>query len=189
MFLIIGLGNPGKKYQATRHNVGFAITEKFAEKNNFPAFELSKKFNALVSEITLKNEKIILALPQTFMNNSGESAFSLSHFYKIYPQNIIIIHDDIDLPLGKIKISLDRGSAGHRGIESIIQKLGTKEFVRIRIGILPDKNKKPEKPEKFVLKKFTKKESELLESTVKQTVNALDLFFKGGIEKAMNKYN
>jgi len=184
MITIIGLGNPGEKYKDTRHNVGFGVVDAFAGKNNFPDFAFSKKFNALLSE----EKEVILSKPQTFMNKSGESVKSLVGFYKIPFSNIIIIHDDIDLPVGEIKISKGRGSAGHKGVESIIKKLGTNDFIRLRIGILP-KAGKPKNPEDFVIKGFRKEEKDIMEKTIEKAVNALDLLIEQGVEKAMNEYN
>jgi PTH1 family peptidyl-tRNA hydrolase len=149
MIVIVGLGNPGKKYLNTRHNIGFEAIDQLAKENKFPEFKLSKKFNALVS----KEKEVILAKPQAFMNNSGQSVKLLYSFYK--PKELIVIHDDIDLSLGKIRVSKNRGSAGHKGVESIIKELGTKDFTRIRIGIQPEKDVS-QNVEKFVLQKFKK---------------------------------
>ncbi len=135
MILIVGLGNPGKKYQLTRHNIGFQVVDEFVKKNNFPDFKISKKFNALISEGIVDGAKVILAKPQTFMNNSGKAVKSLIRNWKLEIRNLVVVHDDIDLPLGKIKISIGRGSAGHKGVQSIIDELATKNFVRFRIGI------------------------------------------------------
>lgn len=178
MIIIIGLGNPGKKYKDTRHNIGFQVINEFREKNNFPEFKLSKKFNALISENILGSKKIILAKPQTFMNNSGKAVRPLINFYKITSQNLFIIHDDIDLFLGKIKISFARGSAGHKGIESIIKEIGTKNFIRFRLGIQPKKGK-PQNTESFVLQKFSKQEKETLDKIIKKTTEAIKEKIKG----------
>jgi len=184
MVIIVGLGNPGKKYKNTRHNIGFQVVDEFAKENNFPEFRLSKKFNSLVSENILNNEKIILAKPQTFMNQSGKAAKALTSFYKITPPgrvvitrpgrvvDLVVAHDDIDLSLGKIKIIKNRGAAGHKGVESIIKELGTKDFIRFRVGIQPEKGK-PKNVEKFVLQKFKKQEEELIKSAIQQTVTEL----------------
>jgi len=182
--LIVGLGNPGKKFENTRHNIGFSVIDQFAKKNNFPAFKLDKKSNALISE----RGEVLLAKPQTFMNESGKAARVLNSKYKA--SSIIVVHDDIDLPLGKIKIVKSRGSAGHKGVESIIKELGSEDFIRVRIGILPETGK-PENPEKFVLKKFGAKEKEILESVINKAVSALETVIKDGdgLEKVMNEYN
>ena len=148
--IIVGLGNPGEKHKNTRHNIGFEIVDEFKEKNLFPEFKLSKKFKALISE----KDNTILVKPQTFMNLSGRSVRAITSFYKT--KELIVIHDDIDLVLGKIKISKNRGAGGHKGIKSIIEEIG-KDFTRIRVGIQPEKGK-PNNVEKFVLQKFKKRE-------------------------------
>ena len=127
MTIIIGLGNPGEQYKNTRHNVGFMAIDQFANENNFPTFILQKKAKALVSE----QNDVILIKPQTFMNDSGKSVREIT---KNKPaDSLVVIHDDIDLPLGKIKIVKERGSAGHRGVESIIQSIGNDGLIRVRI--------------------------------------------------------
>ena len=161
MYLIVGLGNPGKEYEGSRHNVGFLLLDMLEKEHNFPAFTLSKKHTSLVSEGILNKTKTILAKPQTFMNASGKAVKSLMQT----KSNLIVVHDDIDIPLGKIKISENRGSAGHKGIDSIIQTLGTKNFTRVRIGIQPAKGK-PNAVDEFVLKSFTSTEAKSLTSSV-----------------------
>lgn len=151
MFLIVGLGNPGIKYQKTWHNIGFRAVDEIPKRNN-----------------------LVMAKPQSFMNNSGKTVKVLIKHYKLNPENLIIIHDDIDLPLGKFKIQKNRGSAGHKGVQSIIKELGTKNFWRIRIGICPQKGK-PKNIEKFVLKKITKEEKTIKE-IIKKTAEAIDFF-------------
>ncbi len=172
MILIVGLGNPGKKYLNTWHNIGFLAIDRFREINSFPDFKLSKKFNSLISEGFIKKEKIILAKPQTFMNNSGNAIRVIIDFYKIKPVNFVVIHDDIDLLLGKIRISKNSGSAGHKGVESIINKLKTKNFNRIRIGIQPKKGK-PKKVENFVLQEFNKSKEKIIKEIVEKTIEAI----------------
>jgi len=186
MIVIIGLGNPGKKYQDTGHNVGFQIVNKFSKRYNFPEFKLSKKFNALVSESVFDGKKVILAKPQTFMNESGKAVKALISFYKT--KNLFVVHDDIDLPLGKIRIAKNRGPAGHKGVESVIKEIGTKDFVRFRIGIQSSKVK-PKNAEKLVLQKFNKEEKEIIKETIKNTVEAIELTLREGLGKTMNEYN
>ncbi len=164
MIIIIGLGNPGEKFKETRHNIGFEVLDKIKEKNDFPDFSFSKKFNAQISKGILDQEKTILAKPETFMNSSGESVKALSQYYK--KAKLIIVHDDIDIVLGEIKESNNSGSAGHKGVQSIIDTIRTKDFKRIRIGILPKKGK-PKEIERFVLKRFTKKEKQIIKKTIK----------------------
>ena len=167
--IIIGLGNPGSQYNRTRHNAGFTAIDAIAQTNNFEDFKLSKKHNALISEGIINNQKVLLAKPQTFMNNSGSAVKSLIKQDK----NFLVIHDDIDIPLGKIKTAEDSGSAGHKGIQDIIQVLGTKNFNRIRIGIQP-KQGKPDDTEVFVLKKFTSEEQELLNKAIKEVIPIIE---------------
>ncbi len=186
MTIIIGLGNPGKKFENTRHNVGFMAIDNFAKENNFPDFILQKKYDAEISEDEILGEKILLAKPQTFMNESGKSAKALIKNFKLKIKNCIVIHDDMDLPVGKIKIVKDRGSAGHKGIESIIQNIGNENLIRFRIGIAPEKKVEAKK---VVLKKFSKEEKELVNNSIKKTCDALNLFLESGLEKTMNEYN
>ena len=170
MVIIVGLGNPGEKYKDTRHNVGFQAINELTKENNFPEFKLSKKFNALISENIINGEKIILAKPQTFMNESGKSVKTLISFYKT--KDLIVIHDDIDLPLRKIRISKNRGSAGHKGIESIIKEIGTKDFTRYRIGV-SSKTGKPKNVEKYVLQKFNKKEEKIIKEVIQEVITEI----------------
>jgi len=190
MIIIIGLGNPGKKFERTRHNVGFMAVDEFARKNNFPEFKLSKKYNAEISEGIIGEEKIILVKPQTFMNDSGVAVKNLTTHYKdpkgAPTTNLIVIHDDIDLELGKIKIIKERGSAGHKGVESIIKSIGNDGLIRIRIGIGGPKDVKAMK---IVLKKFSAEEQKTIDRVLQKTADALNVFIKEGLEKTMNEYN
>ena len=170
MNIIIGLGNPGEKYADTRHNTGFMFLDFLKNCWNFPEFEFSKKFNAEVSEsiYDLKsiNYKLILVRPQTFMNLSGEAIQAILGFYKLSPADIIVIHDDLDIGLGKFKIATDSSSAGHNGVQNIIEKFGTQKFNRIRVGIGKTKEEKEDciiDAHDFVLQKFTEEEKETIE--------------------------
>ncbi len=197
MILVIGLGNPGKKYKNTRHNLGFRIVDEFREKNNFPKFKLSKKFNSLISESFVDGKKVILVKPRTFMNESGKSVKSLTNFYKstrsglVTKPDFVVIHDDIDLPLGKIRIVKNRGAAGHKGVESIIKEIGTKNFVRFRVGIKRTKGTRQNTKflAGFVLQKLKKDEEKIIKETIEKTIEAIELFLKKGLEKAMSEYN
>jgi len=150
---------------------------------------LQKKYDAEISENEILGEKILLAKPQTFMNESGKSAKALIKNFKLKIKNCIVIQDDVDLPVGKIKIVKDRGSAGHKGIESIIQNIGNENLIRFRIGIKPASAKGFSEAKKIVLKKFSKEEKELVNNSVKKTCDALNLFLKSGLEKTMNEFN
>jgi len=190
MKLIVGLGNPGKKYEKIRHNVGFLAIENLKLKiENCSEWKLNKKFNAEVAEGSINREKIIFVKPQTFMNNSGQAVWPIVKFYKIKPQDIFVIHDDIDLPLTKIRIRKDGSSGGHKGVQSIIDTLGTRNFVRFRIGIKPKIMPKTWDAAKFVLQKFTREEEKKIVQAIKKTAEAVLAAIAEGVEAAMNKFN
>ena len=136
MYYIVGLGNPGEEYKLSRHNTGRIIVEDFRKSEDLEDFEVDKKINALVSEGKLKKEKFTLILPETFMNKSGLSLKNLVTSKK-KAENLVVIHDDVDLPLGRAKISFGSGSGGHKGVESIMRAIKTKDFARIRVGVSP----------------------------------------------------
>ena len=184
MILIVGLGNPGEKYKKTRHNIGFRVVDQLRKDLNLVDFVFDKKSNSFLS----KNNGILIAKPNTYMNSSGSAIRSLIQYYKIKKGSQIIIHDDIDLPLGKIRISKNQGSAGHKGVESIIKELKTKGFARIRIGAQP-KTGKPKKVEEFVLKKFNKEEEKIIGGVVEKAAVAAEMILKEGLEKTMNEFN
>jgi len=163
MILIAGLGNPKRKYKKTRHNIGFRVIDSFKKENNFPKFKI--EFNSELS----KKGNIILLKPQTFMNNSGTAIKQTVSFYKIPIENIIIVHDDLDIPLGEVKMSENKGSAGHNGVQSIIDHLKTNQFKRLRIGIQPETS--IENKKNFVLKKFSKQEN--IEQAIKKACQML----------------
>ncbi|MFH1424041.1 MAG: aminoacyl-tRNA hydrolase [Candidatus Nealsonbacteria bacterium] len=160
MILITGLGNPGKEYEKTRHNIGFRVIDELAKQ---------------------KPNDVVLLKPQTFMNNSGDAVIKAVNFYKMKPADLWVVHDDVDLPLGEFKISKNRGSAGHKGVQSIIKKLGTRDFNRVRIGICPLKGK-PTAVEKFVLQNFTKEEEKIFQTVIPQIIDLL----KSDINKTKN---
>lgn len=170
MKLIVGLGNPGKKYSRTRHNVGFMIVDhlqKILSNEKMNSWELNKKFNAETYDTTIRNNKIILIKPMTFMNASGQSVQLIAHYYQIEPKDIIVIHDDKDLKLGDVRVQKDRGHAGHNGIKSIIDHIKSQAFIRVRVGIANDNEKKMADTAKFVLRNFglfeKKKVQEIIE--------------------------
>lgn len=201
MIIIFGLGNPGRKFYKTRHNVGFQVVDKFKIENEFSNWRGRKKdFKALISEGKINNKKIILAKPQTFMNDSGKAVKLLTNFYKITRPGLVVItrpglvviHDDIDLLLGKIKISKGRGSAGHKGVQSIINEIGAKDFIRFRVGIRPEScnfSTIVENVGEFVLQEFTRNEQKIIKETIEKTCQALDFMISKGIEKTMSTYN
>jgi PTH1 family peptidyl-tRNA hydrolase len=188
MKLIIGLGNPGKKYINTRHNIGFVIVDEFKKTNEFSDWKKSTKFKAEFCKGENLGEKIILAKPLTYMNNSGQTVKSLARFYKIKSHDIWVVHDDIDLPLGKVRITQKASAAGHNGVQSIIDNLKTNEFVRFRIGIASE-TKKIIPAEKYVLQKFKTEEKSELEEIIKFTIQAINTALLGGITEAQNEFN
>ncbi len=184
-FLIVGLGNPGREYRETRHNVGFMLIDRLAVKLNARFSRLQSK--ALVASTVSGENKIILAKPQTFMNLSGQSVQGLVHFYKLSLSNLLVAHDDLDLPPGTIRIRPDGGSAGQKGMTSILERLGTDDFPRIRLGIgrPPGQMEAPD----YVLQDFSKGDQALINETLNRAVEAVLVFVAEGLDMAMNKYN
>lgn len=172
--LIVGLGNPGKLYAKTRHNAGFMVIDKLreelAKEYTISDWELSKKFNAEVCGCTINGSKIVLAKPMTFMNASGQAVQLIAHFYKLTPADLIVVHDDKDIKLGEIKIQTDKSSAGHNGVQSIMENIGTQNFTRVRVGIAPENPKKMPDTVKFVLSRFGLFERKKVEDTIKRAV-------------------
>jgi len=194
-YIIAGLGNPGEKYEGTRHNTGRLILEHFAKKIEAGEWEENKKIKARVAEGKIGREKITLVEPEAFMNNSGKSLTSLVKSKKAAGE-LVVIYDDLDLPLGTLKLSFDRGSGGHRGLESIIKALKTRAFIRLRVGVSPatpsGKLKKPSGEKAvidFILGKWKPKEVEAFKKILKKTSEALTLIVSEGREKAMGEVN
>lgn len=184
MKLIVGLGNPGKEYEHTRHNVGFDVIDLFCKKYNIEANR--KKFKGMYADGIIAGERILILKPMTYMNLSGESISEVLKFYKISNDNIIIVYDDISLEVGRLRIR-DKGSAGgHNGIKSIIAHLGSDVFPRIKIGV-----GQPSKDDlvSHVLGKFSKDESEKLNEVFKTSIEALEVIIRSGTMEAMNKFN
>lgn len=179
--IIVGLGNPGKKFENTKHNAGFMALDAFAKKNNFPEFTESKKYQSEISE----KDDVLLVKPQTFMNDSGHAVKKLTTNYSLTTTHLLVVHDEIDLPLGKMKFSKDSGAGGHKGVDSIIASLGTKDFARLKIGIANGSHEAIE----VVLEKFSPQEQEILNGVIEKSVQALEYFTNNGLEKTMNEYN
>jgi PTH1 family peptidyl-tRNA hydrolase len=192
MKLIVGLGNPGEKYQNTRHNLGFNVLEDLRKKLKAPEWTLEKKFKAEVSKL---DSEIILVRPQTFMNNSGLAVSPLKNFYKVSDQDVVIVHDELDLPVGHIKVRLGGAAAGHHGVESIINSLGTDKFIRVRLGIGTVHSLEGERKgrgftaEHFVTEEFLPGERSEIKALLKKAVEVLKVYIKNGLEKAQNQYN
>lgn len=184
--VIVGLGNPGKEYEKTPHNVGFMMVDEIAKSNNIN-FLLEKKHEALIGTGMINGEKCHLIKPLTYMNLSGKSVRSFVEYYKIPLEDIIVIYDDMDLPLGKLRIRKNGSSGGHKGMKSIIENLGTQEIARIRVGI--DKPKENMEVVDFVLHQLSKKEMEILNETIIKAPSMIDVTIKDGINSMMNIYN
>ena len=189
--LIIGLGNPGPEYEKTRHNVGRDVVLSWQKKNELADFNENKKMFALISENKIGKNKVILTLPETFMNNSGKAIATLSKFYKIKPDlnSVIIIHDDMDIPAGKMKIFVNKSAGGHKGVASVLRALKTENVTRFRIGTWKAKKWHERDLNKLVVAKFSPSEQLLLKKSMKMAGEALTLAANEGIEKAMNEYN
>jgi PTH1 family peptidyl-tRNA hydrolase len=199
MKLIVGLGNPDEKYKKTRHNVGRMAVEKLTKSLDFPKFKLNKKLKAKISKGKIAGQDLILVSPITFMNESGQAVLAIKKYYrpkadqpragKIKNLDIWVIYDDIDLPLGKIRIRKSGSAGGHKGVQSIINSLGSKNFARFRVGIKPALRLKVSDLSKFVLEKFTKEEKKNIDEVIEKTVEAIQIASIKNIDKAMNKYN
>lgn len=181
MKLAVGLGNPGEKYADTRHNLGFEFLEEFKRKNNLEEWKFESKFKAEIIKI---GNDLILVKPLTYVNESGFSVSSIANFFKIPAEEVIVVHDDLDLSLGKIKVRKGGSGAGHHGVESIIKVLGTDQFIRVRLGIGNEKSH-----ENFVLEKFSSKEQSEVRQMIKQGIKAIEIIFDQGIEAAQNQFN
>jgi len=195
MILIVGLGNPGKEYENTRHNSGRIILEKIAKANDFSDWKDDMKLKSLRSKGELDGEKIEFLLPNTFMNNSGVAVSQIIDNPKKL-KNLVVVYDDMDLPVGTLKISFNRSSGGHNGVESIIKKVKSREFVRIRIGVCPvtptGKFKKPKGEEavlKFLLGVFKEDELKTLKNQAKKVSEIISMLSSCGKDKAMTEFN
>ncbi len=186
MKLIVGLGNPGGSYRWTRHNAGFLLLDALAEKHSI---ELSKKgLKSLYGRGTIGKEDVLLAEPQTFMNLSGEAVGGLLRFFKIPFENLIVFHDDLDLPFGKIRIRLRGGHGGHKGIQSIIENLAFNEFVRLKMGIGRPENPGQD-PADFVLQSLSDGEKKEFREMISRTVEVAECVLLEGPQEAMNRYH
>ena len=184
-YLIVGLGNPGREYAANRHNVGFMLLSRLVAHLGETFSRVESR--SLLAKAIYQGQRLILAKPQTFMNASGRSVRSLLRFYKIPVQNLLVVLDDVDLPLATLRIRAEGGSGGQKGMQSIIEQLGSEAFPRLRIGI----GRPPGRMEAadYVLQDFSKSERELLEPALDRAVEAVLTFVTAGLDKAMNLYN
>lgn len=184
MKLIVGLGNPGQEYKKTRHNTGFMVLDKLSDKLNVNIN--NSKFKGEYTKFKYKGEDVILLKPMTYMNNSGESIEALMHFFKIKREDLLVVYDDLDLPVGKLRLRVGGSSGGHNGIKSIIQHVGGQDFKRIRIGIEKD----PIIPVvDYVLGKFSKQQEPLIEKGINNAVEAIIMYLETDFSRTMNEYN
>jgi PTH1 family peptidyl-tRNA hydrolase len=186
MKIIIGLGNPGRQYSGTRHNVGYRVVEELARRHGVEKEE--SRFDAILGHLRIGSEKVILAKPLTYMNLSGKTVQPLARWYKIDLNDLIVICDDMDLQPGIIRLRPKGGTGGHKGLASITDRLGTKDFSRLRVGVGHPAHENQEVVN-WVLGKFSPAEEELMQSAVTQAADALELWIKEGIVPAMNSYN
>jgi len=184
-YLIAGLGNPGRKYKNTRHNAGFMVIDKLAQEFN-GSFKKAK-FTCEQSEIKIAYKAVILAKPLTYMNNSGLAVFELMQYYKIDPSQLLLVYDDADLPLGRLRMRAQGSAGGHKGVASVIRHLKTQEFPRLRVGIGSEFGK--EEMVNFVLSSFSKKERQELNNIISSAVDAVKGFIVDGLDKTMNWVN
>jgi PTH1 family peptidyl-tRNA hydrolase len=184
-FLIAGLGNPGRQFEHNRHNVGFMLLNRLAVKLGENFSQVQSK--ALVAKTMYLGERVLLVKPQTYMNDSGKAISTLVHFYQVTLDNLLVAYDDVDLPLGTLRMRPFGGSAGQKGMQSIIERLGTDEFPRLRIGT----SRPPGKREaaEYVLQNFRPEEAELLHETLDRAVEGVLTFLQYGLDRAMNSYN
>ena len=199
MKLVVGLGNPGEKYAKVRHNLGFMVVDELVKQLGVQSsWFVDKKFKSeiiKVNQLPTTNSELILVKPQAYMNNSGLAVKLLTTYYKLPTTNLIVIHDELDLPLGKIKVRIGGAAAGHHGVESIIAALNTDKFIRIRLGIGNLRTKSGEhkgqtiSAEKFVLEPFLHSEKSPVKHMIKQALKALDLLLEKGLTDAQNQFN
>lgn len=184
-YLLVGLGNPGREYRETRHNVGFMVIDQVCKASGIALSRVQSK--AIIGLGQFAGRRLVLAKPQTFMNLSGQAVAALVRFYKVPFEQILIAHDDLDLPLGTLRLRPGGGSAGQKGIASTIQQLGTQEFGRMRIGIGRPPGQM--EPSAYVLQAFSKGEQALVDQMLSRAVSAVESFLQNGLETAMNQHN
>ncbi len=184
-YLLIGLGNPGREYQTNRHNFGFMLIDRLAVRINARGLKVQSK--AIVTSGIYQDRKLILAKPQTYMNLSGQSIQGLANFYKLPLENLLVAHDDLDIPFGTIRMRPGGGPGGQKGVASTIERLGTKDFARLRLGIGRPPGRMD--PSAYVLQDFSRDETKILSELLDRAADAALEFVINGLEKAMNKYN
>jgi PTH1 family peptidyl-tRNA hydrolase len=187
VILVVGLGNPGPKYAQTRHNVGFMIVDRLVEREKGGPWQ--KKFNGEVAQVPLAGERSYALKPHTYMNESGRSVQPAAAFYKVEPANIVVVHDELDLPFRTVRMKIGGGDAGNRGVRSVTQHLGTPEYVRIRVGIAMSEPNFPRDAADFVLDGFSASDRADLDEVIDRSLEAVTLFASRGLSAAMNVVN
>ncbi|HTM43756.1 MAG TPA: aminoacyl-tRNA hydrolase [Polyangiaceae bacterium] len=186
MQLVVGLGNPGARYSATRHNIGFVVLERLAQARGG---QWREQFESGTADVSISGERVLLQKPQTFMNLSGFSVVKAANFFKIPAKDVIVVHDEVDLPLGDVRLKRGGGEAGHNGLRSISEQLGTQDYVRLRCGVgRPPPEFRGDLAD-FVLQAFPPEQGPQVESLVEGAIKALEMLFKLGLEQAMNQAN
>ncbi|MGJ7045273.1 aminoacyl-tRNA hydrolase [Thermoanaerobacterium thermosulfurigenes] len=183
MYIVVGLGNPGKEYEKTRHNVGFEVIDSLSKKLDIAVNKI--KFKSLIGEGLYKGEKIVLQKPQTFMNSSGEAVYDIVDFYKLPLSNLIVVYDDKDLDVGKIRVRKKGSAGGHNGMKSIIYILNSEDFPRVRLGIGKPKGDMIQ----HVLGRFEERDMDIVANSIDNAANAVLDIIENGVEHAMNLYN
>jgi PTH1 family peptidyl-tRNA hydrolase len=183
--LVLGLGNPGPRYQGTRHNAGAAAVAELARRAGLALTRQS--LASLWAKGRVADRAAILALPQTYMNRSGQAAASLSHYFKLGPESLVVVHDDLDLELGRLKVARKGSAAGHKGVASVMQHLGTAEFARLKLGIGRPRHDEP--IERYVLEGFYADQREMVDKAVGMAVDCLEVILSQGVEAAMQRFH
>ncbi len=183
MWLIVGLGNPGGKYAKTRHNVGFQVLDELADRMRL---EWKDRIEYRMCRGSIGDERVVLLEPQTFMNRSGSAVRPVAEKFSVEPENTIVVHDDLDMEAGRLKIRKSGSSGGHRGVESVIQCIGSKAFIRVKVGIGRDQSVPPDR---YVLMKFGRDEMPVIGDAIRRAADSIETIIAEGVDKAMNRHN
>jgi PTH1 family peptidyl-tRNA hydrolase len=183
-FLIIGLGNPGRKYRGNRHNIGFMVVDRLAADNGIQSSKMQNK--AIVGDGRVAGQRVILAKPQTYMNNSGDAVGPLANFYKMPPENIFVVYDEMDIPLGTIRLREKGGAGGHNGMKSIIQHIG-QDFPRMRLGVGRPPGRM--EPPAYLLQDFSNEQLPIVSDMIDEAIRAIETYLQEGIQMAMSRHN
>ena len=185
-WLVVGLGNPGDKYENTRHNAGFMAIDQLADRGDFPVQRL--KFHALTQQATISGQGVLVMKPTTYMNLSGDAVAEAAAFYKVPPEHILVLCDDVSLPVGKLRIRLSGSAGGHNGLKHIIQRLGTDQFPRLKIGVGAKPHPDYDMAD-WVLGKFVGPDKTAMDEATRRSAQAVECYLKDGPQKAMNQFN